>query len=208
MIEGARYTEDGYPIIERWMVTTDVPKSLSQWNCRSKVKDKANTAMSFYCNDTYFQPVINNPDKYIRELEQYSAVLGMDASPYDNFSPIVQCSQIFVNLAITYYFGRIGLKVIPNVRIGHVLTYKSLKAYPHNTLIAIGTNGFVKETKNKLIFRDQLKLICETIKPTALIVYGTTPIDIFEPVYKLNIPVFSFESYIHARRRKSNEGKL
>lgn len=57
-------------------------------------------------------------------------VVGIDASPYDNMPLVVQKSQIYLNLAITYYFGRKGIKVIPNVRLGDDRTFTSLEAYP------------------------------------------------------------------------------
>ena len=207
IIEGARFTDDGYPIIEKWMVATEPPKELSQWNCRCKVKKPSITGMSFYCTDQYFQPVISNPRNYLDKLSIYQLVIGLDASPYDNMPPIVQCSQIYVNLAVTYFYGRHGIKVIPNVRLGHVKTYSSLEAYPKRTLIAIGTNGFVNDKNNRKIFEEQLRLIIDTLNPTGIIVYGTIPSDIFTYAIERNIPLYVYESYIHKRRSKSNEGK-
>ena len=207
LIKGARFTVDGYPIIEKWMVATEVPSYLTQWNCRSKVTDPKNTGMSFYCDDQYFQPVISNPEKYIDKLSIYKVVIGLDASPYDNMPPIVQCSQIFVNLATTYFFGRRGYKVIPNVRLGHCMTYSSLNAYPHNTLISIGTNGFVSKKNNRIIFAEQMRIIIDTLAPTGIIVYGTAPKDVFEYATEKNIPLYVYESFIHKRRSKKHEGE-
>lgn len=207
VIEGARFTDDGYPIIEKWMVATELPEEISQWNCRSKVKHPEITGMSFYCTDQYFQPIISNPHKYLDKLEVYKMIVGLDASPYDNMPPIVQCSQIFVNLAVTYYYGRNGLKVVPNVRLGHPMTYDSLKAYPHGTLIAIGTNGFVYEKENRKIFLKQIILIVDELKPLGIIVYGTAPDELFEYPKKMGIPIYVYESFIHKRRTKKHEGK-
>ena len=207
LIEGARFTNDGYPIIEKWMVATEPPKELSQWNCRDKVKNPSITGMSFYCSDQYFQPVISNPDSYLLKLSHYQVVIGLDASPYDNMPPIVQCSQIFVNLAVTYYFGRKGIRIIPNVRIGHPKTYSSLKAYPKDTLICIGTNGFVQTKDNRKIFEKQVRIIVDSLKPTGIIIYGTLPDDVFGYAKEKGIPLFVCESFIHKRRSKTNEGK-
>lgn len=205
IIRGARLTKEGYPIIEKWMVSREIPSSISQWNCRSKIKDPSKTAISFYCNDQYFQPVISNPNKYIEKLSIYQMVIGMDASPFDNMPLVVQQSQIYVNLALTYYYGRQGLKIVPNIRLGLDKTIDSLEAYPCGTLIAIGTNGFVNDKLNLSNFANQIKIIVNKLNPSGIIVYGTTPNIIFEYPKRLNIPIYAFESFIHQRRTHANE---
>lgn len=127
-------------------------------------------------------------------------VLGMDASPYDNMPLVVQRSQIFVNLAVTYYFGRHGLKIIPNIRIGSDQTMESLSAYPCNTLISIGTNGFVHDKQNVKKLAEQVKVIADSIHPSGILVYGTMVDMIFNYPRSLHIPIYEFESYIHKRR--------
>ena len=111
LIKGARRTcPDGYPIIERWMVSDDVPDALFQWDCRSEVLDPSRSGMSFYCRDDKLTPVLNNPRRYIEPLKAYQCVVGMDASPFDNMPLVVQKSQIYTNLAITYFYGMQGIK--------------------------------------------------------------------------------------------------
>lgn len=142
LIANARRTKtDEYPIIEEWMVATEPPEEIIQWDRRGDVVDNKNTAISFYCCDPGFQPVLNNPKNYVDKLKQYQCVIGLDASPYDNMPLVVQKSQIFLNLACTYYYGSQGIRVIPNVRLGDNRTLSSLEAYPKHTLIAIGTHG-------------------------------------------------------------------
>ncbi len=208
LINGARFTEEGYPIVEEWMVATEIPSDIYQWDCRNKIKDseKSKVAMSFYCNDKYFQPVINDPNKYIEELRKYMFVIGLDASPYDDMPPIVQCSQIFVNLATTYHFGRRGLKVVPNVRIGHEMTYSSLKAYPKNRLIAIGTYGCVRLRGNRKIFAEQLKIVVDELSPSGILVYGPTPNEIFSYVVEKGIPIYPFKPYMQKRWEAYDKG--
>lgn len=143
LIDGARRTEtDEFPIIEEWMVATDLPKEIIQWDRRQDIVDPSTTAMCFYCNDVGFTPILNNPKRYVEKLKQYQMVIGIDPSPYDNMPLVVQKSQIYLNLAITYYFATQGIKIIPNVRIGDDRTLSCLEAFPKHTLIAIGTTRF------------------------------------------------------------------
>lgn len=196
LIDGARRTKtDEYPIIEDWMVATEPPKDIIQWNRRRDAKDPSSVGMSFYCDDIAFQPILGNPKAYVEKLKSYSTVIGLDASPYDNMPIWVQKSQIGLNLGITYYFGCKGIKIIPNVRLGSDATLSSLEAVPHNSLIAIGTNGFIRKLSNREIFKKQIKSVVDILNPTGICVYGPTPNEIFDYVKAKGIPIYQYDSY-------------
>ena len=209
LIDGARRTEtDGFPIIEEWMVATEPPKEIIQWDRRYDVKEPSETGISFYCNDVGFQPILGNPKAYVEKLRQYKVVLGMDASPYDNMPLWVQKSQIGLNLGITYYFGMMGIKVIPNVRVGDNRTLTSLEAYPHNTIISVGTNGFIKSINNRYLFAEQMQIIVDTLEPTGICVYGPIPDEIFAYVRLKGIPIYSYDSYTMKENAKNKKQHL
>lgn len=196
LIEGAKRTEtDDFPIIEKWMVATEPPKEIIQWDRRNDVKNPSNTGMSFYCCDYTFTPILGNPKKYVEKLKLYKCIIGLDASPYDNMPLWVQKSQIGINLAITYYFGSIGIKIIPNVRLGDDRTISSLEAYPKHTLIAIGTNGFTKLLENRYKFAEQVQKVIETLEPNGICVYGPAPNEIFGIAVMMGIPIYQYDSY-------------
>ena len=204
LIEGARRTKpDGYPIIEGWMVAKEIPQRLVQWDQRNTVTDPGHTGMSFYCIDPALTPVLNHPDKYVDKLKQYQCVVGMDASPYDNMPLVVQKSQIFLNLGITYYYGKQGIKIVPNVRVGTTDTLSSLDAYPHNHLIAIGTNGFTRSKTNRIIFKEQVTAIINTLEPSGILVYGPASEYIFEEAIKKQIPIHQYDSYMMIKNREA-----
>ncbi len=207
LIQGARRTsKEGYPIIEPWMVVEKPPTDIVQWDKRSTVKEKSQCAISFYCKDQYFSSLQCNPKRYTNEVKEYECVIGMDASPFDNMPPVVQKSQIYDNLAITYYYGRQGIPVIPNIRIGTECTIDSLDAYPRNTLIAIGSNGFTHELFNREIFREQVKIIVDTLHPTGIVVYGPVSDAIFSVAKEASIPVFKYEAFMTRRYKKRKSG--
>ena len=209
LINGAKRTEpDGYPIIEKWMVAEEPPQEVFQWDRRYDVKNPEISGMSFYCVDEKLIPILNNPDKYIDKLNKYQCVLGMDASPYDNMPLVVQKSQIYDNLAITYFYGKNGLKIIPNVRIGVADTLSSLEAYPKNTLISIGTNGFTHNLANRKIFREQVKIVIDTLSPTGILVYGPASEYIFEEAIQRKIPIYQYDSYTMNRNKLLKKQKM
>lgn len=210
LIDGAERTERyGFPIIPPEFCYDKVPGDVAQWNQRSQVKDPANTAMSFYCKDEWFQPVLSNPKAYVDSLRQYECVVGMDCSPFDNMPAWIADHQIGLNLAMDYYLGKCGLKIIPNVRISDSPgSEESLQSYPKHILISIGTNGFTKEVANRDVFMNQVSRIVETLEPVGIIVYGPAASDIFVAPRFKGIPVCQFDSFMQKRNssRKRKKG--
>lgn len=203
LIDGARRTEtDEFPIIEEWMVATEPPKEIIQWDRRCDVINPSNTAICFYCCDPGFQPILGNPKRYVEKMKQYQCVIGLDASPYDNMPLVVQKSQIYLNLAITYYYGSLGIKIIPNVRLGDDRTSSSLEAYPKHTLIAIGTHGFTKRLDNRFVFKRQVEEIVNHLEPSGICVYGPVSDEIFGCAKDKGIPIYQFDSYTMKENKK------
>ena len=208
LIANARRTKtDEYPIIEEWMVATEPPKEIIQWDRRQDVKIPSETAMCFYCNDLGFQPILGNPKKYVEKLKKYQCVVGIDASPYDNMPIWVQKSQIGLNIGITYYYGTLGIKVIPNVRLGDNMTLSSLEAYPKHTLIAIGTHGFTKRLDNRYIFAEQVEQIIEYLEPCGICVYGPASNEVFGIARLKGIPIYQYDSYTMKENEKDKTSK-
>ena len=164
--------------------------------------------MCFYCVDPSFTPILANPKAYVNKLKEYQVVIGVDASPYDNMPIVVQKSQIYLNLGITYYYGSQGIKVIPNVRLGDNRTLSSLEAYPHHTLIAIGTNGFTKLLENRYLFSDQVMRILDELEPIGICVYGPAPDEIFGYARLKGIPIYQYDSYTMKENKKDKLRKL
>lgn len=209
LIDGARRTKtDGFPIIEEWMVSTEPPNEIFQWDRRQDVTDPSKTGISFYCNDPAFQPVLANPKAYTEKFRQYGTIVGLDASPYDNMPLWVQKSQIGLNIGITYYYGSQGIKIIPNIRIGNNETLSSLEAYPHHTLIALGTNGFVHKLSNRYKFAEQVQKVVDVLEPSGVCVYGPAPVEIFEYVKFKGIPIYQYDSYTMKENAKDKMRKL
>ena len=152
---------------------------------------------------------------YTDKLRIYECVVGIDPSPYDNMPLVVQKSQIYNNLAITYYYGKQGLKIIPNVRLGNNDTISSLSAYPKGTLIAIGSHGFTRKLDNREIFRNQVTIVVEVLRPSGIIVYGPVSEYIFQAAIDKGIPIYQYDSYTmkqnakdKAEREKKKAGEV
>lgn len=203
LIQGARQTKkNGYPIIEDWMVAKEPPKEMIQWDRRYDIIEPHETTICFYCNDSGFQSIFARPHKYVEKLKKYQSVVGLDASPYDNMPLVIQNSQIYINLATTYFYGINGIKIIPNVRLGDNRTYDSLDAYPKNSLISIGTNGFTHRLENRFVFAEQVQKIVDVLEPSGICVYGPVLDDIFAYVRLKDIPIYQYDSYSMKQNKK------
>lgn len=97
---------------------------------------------------------------------------------------IHQKYNIFLNLSITGYFAKQGIKIIPNIRFGIDATFDDFaNAIPRNTFIALGNYGFIKTNKEKNLWFEITIRVIETIKPKGIIIYGS----IFEEMKNLFI---------------------
>ena len=199
------------------MVASNPPKEMIQWDRIRDVTDPSNTGMCFYCPDPASQLILGNPKAYVEKLRTYGAVVGLDPSPYDNMALTVQKSQIYLNLATTYYYGKQGIKVIPNVRIGSRETLSCLDAFPKHSLIAIGTHGFTHRKDNRTIFAEQIKIVVDRLEPIGICVYGPASDELFGYARSKGVEIYQYDSYTmkenakdKARRLsevKTNEGK-
>ncbi|MGN1076642.1 MAG: DUF4417 domain-containing protein [Candidatus Enteromonas sp.] len=190
------------------MVADEPPKDIVQWDRRRDVVDPDSTAICFYCNDQGFTPILNNPKAYVEKLSQYACVIGLDPSPYDNMPLVVQKSQIYLNIALTYFYGSKGIKIIPNVRIGDSRTLSCLEAFPKRTLIAIGTHGFTHRLDNRWVFADQVDKIVNELEPSGIIVYGPASDQIFAFSKLKGIPIYQYDSYTMKENEKDRNRKL
>lgn len=209
LIDGAERTEtDGFAKIEEWMVATEPPKEIIQWDRRRDIVNPIETAICFYCNDSGFQPILGNPRGYVEKLREYELVVGLDASPYWNMPLWVQKSQIGLNIGITYFYGSQGIKVIPNIRLGDDRTLSSLEAYPKHTLIAIGTNGFTHKLEVRYKFSEQMMKVVDILEPCGVCVYGPAHDEIFSYVRLKGIPIYQYDSYTMKENKKDRARRL
>lgn len=200
LIEGAERTKGmGYPIIPKEFCYERFPNDVAQWDQRSQVKDPSNTAMSFYCKDEHFQPVLSNPKAYVEKLRRYQCIIGMDCSPFDNMPLWMANHQIGMNLGTTYFYGSKGIKVIPNVRLGNESTVDSLSAYPKGVIIAIGTNGFTKKLDGRNLFMSEVSKVVQALEPKGIVVYGPADPATFLSARFRGIEIRQYDSFMHKR---------
>lgn len=121
--------------------------------------------------------------------------------------PIIQQKfQIYLNLALTFFFAFKGVKVIPNIRYGIDSTFNSFsKAIPKNSLIAIGTYGSIKTKEEKNLWLNEIIKIIETLTPKGIIVYGGLSKELTNLIKLYGIQLNVYQPFLSRVYKKSNE---
>lgn len=197
LVEDAKFVgAEEYPMIEKWMISEDPPQKIIPFNKINKVKNIEEYYICFYCRDEDFLKVKRNPRQYVNLLRRCKGIIGFDFSIHTDMPLIKQKSQIYDNLSLTYFYGKTGVNVIPNIRYGVEETKAEfLKAIPQNTLIAFGTYGFIKTIQEQQTWFDTLHEVINHLNPTGVVVYGSFPDDFKRWMNLYQVPVYLYESY-------------
>lgn len=208
LVEGAHFSKhEEYPIIEREMISKDIPVDIMPFNKALTYRgDLSRTFICTYSPDQIFERVRRNPKKYVNFFKRTAGIIGFDFSIHSDMPLIKQKAQIYDNLALTYYYGNNGIPVIPNVRSGvDELTTEFLECIPKNSIIAVGTHGFMKEMREKYEWYCFLDEVISTLHPTSIIVYGTLSCKIFDE-FKTSTNIVCYPSWISERWRRVSNG--
>lgn len=208
LVDGAIFTEnEEYPILEDWMVPNNPPKRIMPFDKALNYRgDLSDVYVCLYARDCTFERVRRNPKKYLNFFRRCAGIIGFDFSIHSDMPVVKQKSQMNDNLSLSYYYGRQGIKVIPNIRYGiDELADEFLSAIPKHTLIAIGTHGFIKEISQKAEWYCFLDKIIDELKPAGIIVYGKLSGHIFDE-FEDKCKLYYYEPWIYSnRKRKGGE---
>ena len=204
LVEGANFTDlEEYPKIEDWMIPEIPPKKIMPFdkalNYQGNLSD---VYVCTYARDCTFERVRRNPKKYLHFFKRCAGLIGFDFSIHSDMPIIKQKSQMNDNLSLTYYFGKEGVKVIPNIRYGiDELADDFLSAIPKHSLIAIGTHGFIKEIPQKAEWYCFLRKILKDLEPSGIIVYGKLSGKVFS-CFEDKCNFHYYEPWIYSNRKK------
>ena len=66
-------------------------------------------------------------------------------------------------------------------------------------MYAVGTNGFTWNLENRKVFRDQMAIVVDTLRPTGIIVYGPAYDYVFQYAMDARIPIYQYDSHTMKR---------
>lgn len=207
LVEGANFTkEEEYPILERWMIPEIPPKKIMPFDKALNYQGVLSEVfVCTYARDCSFERVRRNPKRYINFFKRCAGLIGFDFSVHSDMPTVKQKSQMNDNLSLTYFYGKEGIKIIPNIRYGDDdLSDEFLSAIPKHTLIAVGTHGFIKEIPQKAEWYCFLEKIIKELEPSGIIIYGKLSGKIFDE-FEEKSRLYYYEPWIYSDRKRRDQ---
>lgn len=156
----------------------------------------------FYEDDANFERLWNKPHVYLPIPKKFKGVISPDFSVYRDMPLIRQYWNIYRSRAIAHWLQENGVVVIPNIRFGDERTYKlSCAGITKHGVIAVGSHGGMKLVVERAYFQRGLNYVIESLKPSALIVYGAMPQEVFAPYQEMGIEILQFDSEFMQSRK-------
>ena len=210
LIEKAELTDtEGYPKIREDMISTSLPFEIITFKESLKVpkEKRKNYYVCTYSPDKPFIRILNNPKRYVKYFQQFAGIIGFDFSIHSDMPPIIQKQQMNNNLSLTYYFGNNQVLTIPNIRTGsNYISQEFYEALPKNTLVAVGTHGFIKNKTQKYEWYYCLREIIDRLNPAGIIVYGTLRGKLFDRIKEM-VPVYQYDSWADKKYKKEKANR-
>lgn len=149
----------------------------------------------FYEDDACFERIWNTPHKYLPILARFRGVISPDFSLYRDMPLVMQQWNTYRGRAIGHWLQENDVPVIPNVRFADSRSYGfCCDGVPKYSTIAVGTHGCMKLVRERTLFKAGLEHVVRTLQPTSIIVYGSTPHDVFGPYQDMGIMVTAHDS--------------
>lgn len=189
--------------------TRKIPKKLVTFSdavC-GRVSPEPGTWFQFYEDDCKFERFWDNPRKYAELLRGYEGCIAPDYSLYADFTQAQKIWNTYRNYTSGAWLQQtMGFEVLANVRTAGLdsIPY-SLAGAPHNSPIAIGSHGCLKNRTNRSRFTTDLKIVVDTLHPSLIIVYGTASYGAFDYPKQLGIPIAVFPSVMTQRLGDARE---
>ena len=201
MLEGLDLA--GYYRIPIIKPTSKLPEKLIPFSeaISSREKPGPGVWVHFYEDDVKFERFWRNPKKYADVLRGFEGFISPDYSLYADFTPPQKIWNTHRNYASGAWLQQArGFQVLPNVRTsGWDPAPYALAGAPHNSPIAIGSHGCLKNRESRASFIADLRMTVDALKPSAIIVYGTDSYGAFDYPRSLGIPIKVFPSEMQMR---------
>lgn len=204
MVRGAGFDKDWeIPIIEN--VPNCIPEELVLFSEMKKAKNH-NAWVHFYTDDRRFKSIWTSPTKHVSQLRSFQGVISPDFSVYTDMPLPLQIYGVYKNHATACWLSAQGIPVIPNVRWAGTRSFDfCFNGLPHNSTVAVGTNGCLRNADDRIMFQTGLDEMCSRLSPHTILVYGPAPENMFGKHTQNGIQVIQYPSEmrrVHEKRAK------
>lgn len=156
----------------------------------------------FYEDDISFERIWNRPNVYLRILKRFAGVISPDFSLYRDMPLVMQQWNTYRGKAIGHWMQENNIAVIPNIRFADERSYNFCCAgVEYGSTIAVGSHGCIKIKTEREYFRRGIEFVAQALCPQTVIVYGTAPDDIFQPMREQGTRILQFDSEFSISRK-------
>jgi hypothetical protein len=199
LVQGACFSSNyEFPIIRR---TDFVPKEAIPFDKAFRTINHEQW-VHFYIHDVQFERIWRIPDRYLPLLKRFQGVITPDFSLYTDMPLAMQIWNTYRNRAIGFWLHQNGVNIVSNVRWGDSRTYKfAFEGLERGGTVAVSTCGCIGNIRDRIIFRNGLKTLVDSIAPKTIICYSQMPEDIFGFASQKGIRLISIEHYAKTVRK-------
>ena len=187
-----------------------IPKRLISWPEAKHMHNKAirrgdkeyhiPAFIHFYVDDIKFDGVRSSiwlfPWRAYEVIRHYDGIITPDFSMCQDFPEPLKLFAIYRMRAFGFWLGTMGTGVINNVRWGTQETWDyCFSGIKTHTVVAVGTVASgLKKKVNRPLFEEGLFEMVARLKPTAIIVYGSSNYECFKKIRNMGVEVYQFDS--------------
>ena len=151
----------------------------------------------FYEADKKFMCFWNNPLNYLERLQKFKGVISPDFSLSINADEEDQYRQFFCGRLLAAWLEQNGIPVVTNIRYANRFSQPfCCEGVPKHAMIAIGTNGFLRDREFRQIIAEGVDFAVATVEPKAVLVYGGCPNNIFGKHIQRGINIIPYKAQI------------
>lgn len=208
MLVGASYDVHDIPFCPT--TAKQIPKQLISWPEAKRLHKRAirrgdkkyriPAFIHFYVDDIKLDGVRSSiwlfPWRAYEVIRHFDGIITPDFSMCQDFPEPLKLLAVYRMRTFGYWMGTLGIDVINNVRWGTSETWDYCYAgIKRHTVVAIGTvaSGLRLKT-NRPLFEEGFAEMIVRLKPTAIIVYGSSNYDCFEKARGIGIEIYQFDS--------------
>jgi hypothetical protein len=134
------------------------------------VSGNEDKVIHFFLDDYKFNCVYDNPEKSLKKLARFKAVLTPDFSLYMDMPLAIQMKNVFKSRWCGAYWQDYGFIVIPTIGWSNEISFEyCFLGIEKNSMVAISTVG---SRKNKDEFMKGYDAMLERINPSIILCYG------------------------------------
>lgn len=153
-----------------------------------KIRNHRELNVSFYEDDEKFSVVWNRPDKCLEHLSCFGSVCGADFTISDGMPKAINIYNHYRNMAISYYWSRNGITVIPSVSLCNIREFDwCFDGLPVHSTLSVCTNGRIRSKAARLEFCESYYEMCRRLEPLRMVIIGYMPEELESPVEVINL---------------------